>query len=88
MLLAGQLYGSLWDLFFIGHAGEAMVGMIIYYCDKQGDSWSKPVNAGSTINTFGDEKFPSVDSAGNLYFSSNGYQGFGGMDYMRGKKSK
>jgi outer membrane protein OmpA-like peptidoglycan-associated protein/tetratricopeptide (TPR) repeat protein len=52
----------------------------IYYCDKQGDGWSKPINAGSTINTFGDEKFPSMDSAGNLYFSSNGYQGFGGMD--------
>ncbi len=58
----------------------------IYYCDKQGDGWSKPVNAGSTINTFGDEKFPSVDSAGNLYFSSNGYQGFGGMDICVAKK--
>jgi outer membrane protein OmpA-like peptidoglycan-associated protein len=35
---------------------------------------------GSNINTFGDEKFPSTDSAGNFYFSSDGYKGYGGMD--------
>lgn len=53
----------------------------LYYCDKTPDgSWGRPVNMGPQINTFGDEKFPSIDSAGNLYFSSNGYKGFGGMD--------
>src|SRR5581483_8759206 len=61
----------------------------IYYCDKLADgSWGKPVNAGPNINTFGDEKCPGVDSAGNLYFSSNGYKGFGGMDICVSKNTK
>lgn len=52
----------------------------IYYCDRQGDSWNAPVNMGSSVNTFNDERYPSMDESGNFYFSSNGYQGFGGMD--------
>ncbi len=52
----------------------------IYYCNRVGVSWSKPINMGANINTFNREKFPSVDSAGNFYFSSDGYQGFGGLD--------
>ena len=52
----------------------------IYYCDKNGDNWSQPVNMGPNVNTFNREKFPYVDSLGNFYFSSDGYQGLGGMD--------
>lgn len=52
----------------------------IYYCNRQGTSWSKPVNMGPNINTFNKEKFPAIDTAGNFYFSSDGYQGFGGLD--------
>jgi outer membrane protein OmpA-like peptidoglycan-associated protein len=52
----------------------------IYYCNRQGNTWSAPVNMGSNVNTFNREKFPSVDLAGNFYFSSDGYQGFGGLD--------
>ncbi|HWY98392.1 MAG TPA: OmpA family protein [Bacteroidia bacterium] len=55
-------------------------GADIYYCDKQANGWSKPVNMGPNINTFGNEKFPTMDSAGDFYFSSDGYIGFGGMD--------
>jgi outer membrane protein OmpA-like peptidoglycan-associated protein len=35
---------------------------------------------GPNVNTFNREKFPYVDSLGNFYFSSDGYQGLGGMD--------
>jgi outer membrane protein OmpA-like peptidoglycan-associated protein/tetratricopeptide (TPR) repeat protein len=59
----------------------------LYYCDRQGDGWSKPVNLGSNVNTFGNEKFPQIDSAGNLYFSSDGYKGFGGMDICVAKNA-
>jgi len=55
-------------------------GADIYYCDKQGSLWGKPVNMGPNINTFGNEKFPSIDSSGDFYFSSDGYMGYGGMD--------
>lgn len=37
-------------------------------------------NLGSQINTFGRETFPSFDKKGNLYFSSDGHEGLGGLD--------
>jgi len=52
----------------------------IYYSNREGEGWSAPINAGPNVNTFNREKYPTMDDAGNLYFSSNGYQGFGGMD--------
>jgi outer membrane protein OmpA-like peptidoglycan-associated protein len=52
----------------------------IYYCNREGTSWSKPINMGASINTFNREKFPSIAADGNFYFASDGYQGFGGLD--------
>jgi flagellar motor protein MotB len=52
----------------------------IYYCDRVGNGWSKPVNLGPNVNTFGREKFPYVDDEGNFYFASDGYMGYGGLD--------
>ncbi|MBC7384055.1 MAG: OmpA family protein [Bacteroidia bacterium] len=52
----------------------------IYYCNREGSSWSKPINMGPMVNTFGREKFPYVDQDGNFFFSSDGYMGFGGLD--------
>ncbi|WP_439184621.1 OmpA family protein [Carboxylicivirga taeanensis] len=40
----------------------------------------KGKNLGPVINTFGDEAWPFIDTAGNLYFASNGHLGFGGLD--------
>jgi len=52
----------------------------IYYCKREGTKWGKPINAGPNINTMCREGFPSLDSAGNLYFSSEGYSGSGGLN--------
>ena len=41
------------------------------------------MSAGSSINTSGYEMFPYVRSNGELYFSSNGQHGFGGLDIFR-----
>ncbi|QNF31723.1 OmpA family protein [Adhaeribacter swui] len=58
----------------------------IYYCERMGNgSWSKPVNAGNTINTSGREMFPAFDQNGTLYFSSDGHAGFGGLDLFSAK---
>jgi len=43
-------------------------------------NFGTPENLGTGINTEGKEVFPSLDSSGNLYFSSNGHQGMGGLD--------
>ncbi len=62
-------------------------GVDLYYCDKTANGWSKPVNMGPNINTFGNEKFPTMDTAGNFYFSSDGYAGYGGMDICVSKNA-
>ena len=43
-------------------------------------SWSKPENLGGKVNSVGNEMFPYIDEAGNLYFSSDGLPGLGDMD--------
>ncbi|TAF74286.1 MAG: hypothetical protein EAZ53_09945 [Bacteroidetes bacterium] len=49
--------------------------------NKETAKWSEPINLGKTINTEFLEDYPflSVDNK-TLYFSSNGYVGFGGHD--------
>ncbi|MDT0559689.1 OmpA family protein [Ichthyenterobacterium sp. W332] len=39
-----------------------------------------PENLGQNVNTEGQEMFPYSSSNGNLYFSSNGHLGLGGLD--------
>jgi peptidoglycan-associated lipoprotein len=48
--------------------------------NDQTNSWNKPVNLGPEVNTAGDELFPHIRSNGQLYFSSNGHTGMGGLD--------
>ncbi len=40
----------------------------------------EPVNMGKDINTEGVETFPFIDSHNNLFFSSDGHAGLGGLD--------
>lgn len=51
--------------------------------NKKGKTWSEPTNLGSEINTPGDEMFPFIRDNGELYFSSNGREGMGGLDIYR-----
>jgi outer membrane protein OmpA-like peptidoglycan-associated protein len=67
-------------LFFVSDMAGGMGETDIYYSDRIGNTWSTPRNMGSNINTFNREKYPRLDSAGNFYFSSDGYQGYGGTD--------
>ena len=39
-------------------------------------------NAGAMINTEGDEQFPTFGPKGELFFSSDGYPGMGGLDII------
>jgi outer membrane protein OmpA-like peptidoglycan-associated protein len=45
-----------------------------------GDIYTKPVNMGEPINTPSRESFPFVSTENNLYFSSDGHVGLGGLD--------
>lgn len=52
----------------------------LYCCERKGNSWGQPYNLGKSVNTPGDELFSVADAGGNLYFSSNGHGGQGGLD--------
>ena len=51
--------------------------------DSLGAMVGEPVNLGSKINTEGKESFPYISEEGDLYFSSDGHYGFGGMDIFK-----
>lgn len=57
-------------------------GIDLWYSvyNKRSKTWSTPKNMGPEINTAGNELFPTMDSEGNLYFSSDGHVGMGGLD--------
>lgn len=55
--------------------------------NKKEDSWSQPINLGSDINTLGNEMFPTFSLNGDLYFSSDGHSGLGGLDLFIAKKT-
>ena len=61
-------------------APDGFGGRDIYYATRQGNGWSKPINAGEAINTPKDEVFPAIHKDNILYFSSNGLYGMGGLD--------
>ncbi len=53
----------------------------IWYVDIIGDFfYGTPVNLGPEINTEARETFPYISKNNNLYFSSDGHMGLGGLD--------
>lgn len=55
--------------------------------DARNKSWTTPVNLGPSINTPGDEMYPYLHENGDLYFSSDGHEGMGGLDIFRAPKT-
>lgn len=55
--------------------------------EKADSTWTKPLNLGRTINTAGEESAPFLAPDNKtLYFSSNGFSGFGGCDVYMSKR--
>lgn len=82
-------------LYFSSNRSDGKGGMDIWYTTRKLDSndfdFDFPKNAGSKVNTLGDEITPYYDeSEGKLYFSSNGHPGYGGFDIFSagGERSK
>lgn len=67
-------------LYFVSDMPGGYGGTDIYYCIRTGSGWSRPVNLGMKVNTKNNELFPFIDSQKNLYFSTAGLPGLGGMD--------
>ena len=80
-------------LYFISDMPGGTGGTDIYSVDMVDGKWSNLKNAGTDINTFGNEMFPAVDNTGTLYFASDGWPGLGSLDifktsFVNGKWSK
>jgi len=67
-------------LYFASDMPGGQGGVDIWFSELQSDgSWGKPINAGTEVNSAGDEMFPTV--VGNkLYYASDGFPGMGGLD--------
>jgi outer membrane protein OmpA-like peptidoglycan-associated protein len=74
-------------LFFAADNPEGMGGLDLYYCDWKVDYWDDPVNLGPEVNTKGNESYPSVNSEGGVFFSSDGHPGLGGKDLFYTRQS-
>lgn len=73
-------------LYFVSDMPGGFGETDIYYCEKTNEGWGSPINLGPAINTSERENFPTLDLKGNLYFSSEGYLGYGGMDLCVSKQ--
>ncbi|MCW3127670.1 MAG: flagellar motor protein MotB, partial [Bacteroidetes bacterium] len=69
-------------------AGSGQGGMDIYTSRRNGSVWEMPVNLGPGINTSGNETFPYAAADSTLYFTSDGWPGYGGMDVFHTKMTE
>ncbi|HWR33038.1 MAG TPA: OmpA family protein, partial [Chitinophagaceae bacterium] len=75
------------DLYFASRRFGGFGGSDIYVCHlKANGRWTEPENLGGAINTPGDDQCPFIHADNQtLYFTSNGWQGYGENDifYVR-----
>ena len=73
-------------LYFVSDMPGGLGGMDIWRCQLLSGSETGGVeNLGAPINTAGDEMFPTFRPNGDLYFSSDGHPGLGGLDIFIAK---
>lgn len=72
-------------LYFVSDMPGGFGGTDIYVSKYENNNWSTPINLGPAVNSKGNEMFPFVDDEGNLYFSSDGHAGLGGLDMFYAK---
>ena len=67
-------------LYFVSDMSGGLGGLDIWRVELIADGFGSIENLGAPINTQGDEMFPTFRPNGELYFSSDGHQGMGGLD--------
>jgi OOP family OmpA-OmpF porin len=77
--------------FFLVSGGESMILSVerddyfgardLYISKKNGRTWSEPKNLGGIVNTAGEDFAPFLaEDNKTLYYSTNGFSGYGGSD--------
>ena len=67
-------------LYFVSDMSGGLGGLDIWRVSIEGEGYGFIENLGAPINTPGDEMFPTFRPNGDLYYSSDGHQGMGGLD--------
>lgn len=76
------------DLYFSSNRPGGFGGSDLYVSHRLiNGKWTEPENLGSAINTVGDESCPFIHADNQtLYFTSNGWPGYGGTDLYISRK--
>lgn len=73
-------------LYFASDMPGTIGSMDVFYVDVNADgTYGMPQNLGNVVNTESREQFPFVSEDGTLYFSSDRYEGLGGLDIFMSK---
>ena len=72
-------------LYFVSDMPGGLGGFDIWLCQIHGNEVGSLENLGEPVNTPGDEMFPTFRPNGDLYFSSDGHPGLGGLDIFIAK---
>lgn len=72
-------------LYFVSDMPGGLGGYDIWRCQIHGNEVGSLENLGEPVNTPGDEMFPTFRPNGDLYFSSDGHPGLGGLDIFIAK---
>ncbi len=70
-------------LYFVSDLPGGQGGLDIWRAEIMGDGFGLLENLGPEINTAGNEMFPTFRPNGELYFSSDGRVGMGGLDIYK-----
>ena len=70
-------------LYFSSNMPGSKGGIDIWKVAVNGDEYGTPQNAGDKVNTESNESFPFISDENILFFSSDGKQGFGGLDVFQ-----
>lgn len=70
-------------LYFSSNMPGGFGGEDIWKVSINGDEYGTPQNLGPKVNTEANESFPFITDDNILFFSSNGKQGFGGLDVFK-----
>ena len=71
------------NLLFSSNRPNGLGGMDLWKSEWKDGKYGEPVNLGKAFNTDDNEVFPFVSSINQLYYSSNGRFGYGGLDVYR-----
>ena len=69
-------------LYFSANHPDGWGGYDIWVSTRSENNWEEPVLMSRSVNSIGNEKFPTID-ADTLYFSSDFHTGMGGLDIFR-----